>query len=748
MRVVVDFSKPKIIFKGDGNHGVHPVTGDIFYLGNHPEHIMHGNHDDSHPEGYDRPMFSHYGDKDEDTKGQWGIGEFGEKVWRDEFGIDHMHGIDGLIRKVGFKLKQAGSNKDPREVVQEAIQRYNDEKTKRGDDNHTLPHVESHEWRKLKLMDYQSGKNKNETLGMKIRGSHGSEEAGTDRHNQFGTVFANSANHAILGRFGETYAIPMAHFIKDILVEDGIQLGKYEEGITHHNISVDDLAINSQTGQAIASRKKGVMGQKLGSGGEMADSWLQRMGQEKMGQSVGDIHSWEMMHHLPDVLYSTGKTGRKAGIDKFAQTLLELDPKKIPPEILNEPFFSDAGGTFTLGQVISDATLANAAVRKLSETPAALNLLMGDPKQGIASQVVDALRENISTPEDAMAYNDFRTHINAGKLKTRYQLDRRKRGHDVAADIFAFANLMGESEAGGGLSALRDLDFEHSQPLHPDVEGQRRMTEQIARALAVHHGHTPSRPILSAEEMPSRAVGSRLSSGVSAQEFAPHIMDNYIHTTSPSVEPPKQTTSFTQISDTPTETRTATINPAARKKVAVQGRAPTLDTSAAGGGPTMADARRAFQYATPEQVQRVYAARQPPTQYMGGGQRTPDFSSPEAQERLARFQSSVSDLRQERLPLTFKAEDSSVEDRLIKAMENLQIRDARLDDSVRKLLPQQKLSIYSEDDIAYMASKTQITKTDVKAILLSKGDWNRISKTFKIDESIIKAVKVAFMGGL
>jgi len=40
MRVVVDFSKPKIIFKGDGNHGVHPVTGDIFYLGNHPEHIM------------------------------------------------------------------------------------------------------------------------------------------------------------------------------------------------------------------------------------------------------------------------------------------------------------------------------------------------------------------------------------------------------------------------------------------------------------------------------------------------------------------------------------------------------------------------------------------------------------------------------------------------------------------------------------------------------------------------------------
>lgn len=746
MRVVVDFSKPKLIFKGDGNHGFHPVTGESYYLGNHPEYIMHGNHEDSHPEGYDRPMFSHYGDKDKGTKGQWGTGEYGEKVWRDEFGVDHMHGIDGLIRKVGFKLKQAGSKKDPREVVQEAIQRYNDEKTKRGDDNHTLPHVESHEWRKLKLMDYQSGKNKDETLGMKIRGSHGSEEAGTDRHNQFGTVFSNSKAHGILGRFGETYSIPMAHFIKDILVEDGIQLGKYEEGITHHNISVDDLAINSSNGKPVAGRKKGILGDQLGPEGQLSDKFLQRMGQEKLGQTVGDVHSWEMMRHLPDVMYSTGKSGRSAGIDKLAQTLLELDPKKIPPEVLNEPFFADAGGTFTLGQVISDATLANAAVRKLNETPAALHLLMGDPKQGIAGQVVNALRENINTPEDAMEYNDFRTHISAGKLKTRYQLDRRKKSHGVAADLYAFANLMGESEQGGGISAMRDLDFEHSQPLHPDVEGQRRMTEQVARLLSHHHGHTPDRPILSAEEMPSRAVGSRLSSGISNQEFGPHILDNYIHTTSPSVtgrEIPNTNASFTPSSDNSTETRTATINPAARKNVAVQARAPTLDTS-----PTMADARQAFQYATPEQVQRVYAARQPPTQYMGGGQRTPDFSSPEAQERLARFQSSVSDLGQGRLPLTFKAEDSSVEDRLIKAMENLQIRDARLDDSVRKLLPQQKLSIYSEDDISYMASKTQITKTDVKAILLSKGDWNRISKTFKIDESIIKAVKVAFMGEL
>ena len=758
MRVVVDFSKPTLIRKGGGNFGFHPVTQEPYMLGSHPEHIFHGNHEGSHPQGFDRPMFSHYGHLDEGTKGQWDTGEFGENIWKDEFGVNHMHGIDGLIRKIGILFKENGIDKNPKEVIQESINRYNNERKKKNDDGHTLPHVDSQEWRQLHTMDFSRHMNKNDSINLPIRGSHGSEEAGTDSHNQFGSVFLNSKAHEHVGRFPESYSIPMSHFLKEVLAElpnsSGLRplTNLSDEGIRYPYMSVGALKINDM-GNSVATRERDTKRTNVDSQGNILfhDSISNKLGIEQKGKAIGDIHSWEMMHHLPDVMYSTGKQGRKAGIDKFAQTLLELDPKKIPPEVLNEPFFADAGGTFTLGQVISDATLANAAVRKLSETPAALNLLMGDPKQGIAGQVVNALRENINTPEIAETYNDFRTHVDAGKLKTRYQLDRRKRGHGVAADLFAFANLMGESEAGGGLSALRDLDFEHYQPLHPDAEGQRRMTEQIARALAVHHGHTPNRSILSAEEMPSRSYGPQTISPLSSKELPQHIIDRHIHTTTPVQRPERAASAL--VEQPPVETEFATINPAARKKVAVQGRAPppeapTLDTSAAGGGPTMAEARRSFQYATPEQVQRVYAARQPPTQYMGGGQRTPDFSSPEAQERLARFQSSVSDLRQERLPLTFKAEDSSVEDRLIKAMENLQIRDARLDDSVRKLLPQQKLSIYSEDDIAYMASKTQITKTDVKAILLSKGDWNRISKTFKIDESIIKAVKVAFMEGL
>lgn len=758
MRVVVDFSKPTLIRKGGGNFGFHPVTQEPYMLGSHPEHIFHGNHEGSHPQGFDRPMFSHYGHLDEGTKGQWDTGEFGENIWKDEFGVNHMHGIDGLIRKIGILFKENGIDKNPKEVIQESINRYNNERKKKNDDGHTLPHVDSQEWRQLHTMDFSRHMNKNDSINLPIRGSHGSEEAGTDRHNQFGSVFLNSKAHKHVGRFPESYSIPMSHFLKEVLAElpnsSGLRplTNLSDEGIYYPYMSVGALKINDM-GNSVATRERNSKRTNVDSQGNILfhDSINSKLGIEQKGKAIGDIHSWEMMHHLPDVFYSTGKIGRGTDFSKFVNTLINLEPNRIPPEVLNEPFFAGVSRTFTLGEVISDATLAKKAILQLSKTPAALHMLMGDPKQGIAGQVVNALSEHINTPEIAETYNDFRTHVDAGKLKTAYQIGRKRKGHGVAADLFAFANLMGESEAGGGLSKLRDSVFNHHQPLHPDVEGQRRMTEQLARALAIHHGHTPNRSILSAEEMPSRSYGPQTISPLSSKELPQHIIDRHIHTTTP-VQRPERGGS-TLVEQPPVETEFATINPAARKKVAVQGRAPppeapTPDTSAAGGGPTMAEARQAFQYATPEQVQRVYAARQPPTQYMGGGQRTPDFSSPEAQERLARFQSSVSDLGQERLPLTFKAEESSVEDRLIKAMENLQIRDARLDDSVRKLLPQQKLSIYSEDDIAYMASKTQITKTDVKAILLSKGDWNRISKTFKIDESIIKAVKVAFMGGL
>tara|TARA_Y100000592_G_scaffold49587_1_gene78508 strand:+ start:62 stop:538 length:477 start_codon:yes stop_codon:yes gene_type:complete len=152
-------------------------------------------------------------------------------------------------------------------------------------------------------------------------------------------------------------------------------------------------------------------------------------------------------------------------------------------------------------------------------------------------------------------------------------------------------------------------------------------------------------------------------------------------------------------------------------------------------------ARRAFQYATPQQARRVYVAR---TGLGQEGRAAPDFTSPEAQQRLAAFQSAIADPYQQTLTPFMKSQDA--QNRLIKAMENIQMKAANLNPDVKKLLPSSSLNMGKEEDISYMAQKMGIAKNDIRTILLSKGDWERVSNTFDINPVIVKAVKLAFRG--
>ena len=60
MRLILKKGHP--ILKGDGNHGVHPVTGQPFYYGNPPPEFFHSEENPLNRNGFDRPLFSHYGE--------------------------------------------------------------------------------------------------------------------------------------------------------------------------------------------------------------------------------------------------------------------------------------------------------------------------------------------------------------------------------------------------------------------------------------------------------------------------------------------------------------------------------------------------------------------------------------------------------------------------------------------------------------------------------------------------------------
>ena len=112
------------------------------------------------------------------------------------------------------------------------------------------------------------------------------------------------------------------------------------------------------------------------------------------------------------------------------------------------------------------------------------------------------------------------------------------------------------------------------------------------------------------------------------------------------------------------------------------------------------------------------------------------------EEQRQRAQSAFADPQQSLLTDFQKAE------KLIKMMEKLQLTDAFADESVLKHVPNNNLNKSSSIDVNFMAKRLNVTSQDIRTILHAKGDWERIHKTYGYSDTIIKAVKVSFSGGL
>jgi hypothetical protein len=115
---------------------------------------------------------------------------------------------------------------------------------------------------------------------------------------------------------------------------------------------------------------------------------------------------------------------------------------------------------------------------------------------------------------------------------------------------------------------------------------------------------------------------------------------------------------------------------------------------------------------------------------------------------MQQFQQTVSDPYQRFLTDYMKSADNPevARDRLMKAVEQMQIEDAKRDVDVLKFLPSRKMSLESNDDISVIAKKMDIAPIDVHTIVFTKGDWTRISKKYGYSDKVVKVVKTAFGG--
>ena len=85
-------------------------------------------------------------------------------------------------------------------------------------------------------------------------------------------------------------------------------------------------------------------------------------------------------------------------------------------------------------------------------------------------------------------------------------------------------------------------------------------------------------------------------------------------------------------------------------------------------------------------------------------------------------------------------------DRVMKAMEQMQLDDARNDMKIMKHALPRQINVADEHGIRHLAKNMDLTAIDVRSIAHSAGDWERIAKRLNVSTDVVKVVKVNIGG--
>lgn len=155
--------------------------------------------------------------------------------------------------------------------------------------------------------------------------------------------------------------------------------------------------------------------------------------------------------------------------------------------------------------------------------------------------------------------------------------------------------------------------------------------------------------------------------------------------------------------------------------------------------PEVVAARRFIGQASPEDLRQVISQGNVPIR-PGTGPLTP-------QEQ--QFQQTMGDPAQRLLTQYLRSLDESLPEaeRLLKAMESMQMDDAKQDTRVMKM-SRDPVHLADEYAVQTFAKSVGLTSLDVRAIAHTHGDWQRISDKLGVGLNVVKAVKVTVTGGL
>ena len=726
--------------KGEGTYTVDPLTGELVFLGDtHPDqyHDLNPTND----MGFDLPKNARYGDRA--AEGDWGMGADGEHVYTDIHGNEHRHGIDALIAKVS---KITGNGELARQIISDAIGDYNDDH--QDTKNQSLPEdIMSPEWRRLTKGDFSSPKTTEQANQFSARG-----KGGTFINLNMSSDARLKHSKQGLAAHPESYRIPFAPYLHDILKEDFNYKSNFDEGITHGYISGRHISPNTR-------RLRGRVGENLADDMTLPPEFREMLGHSSVGDVVhNDVHNWEMVQHMPLDIFNPlpeyGKGVKNPGgtnikKENYREYMLDLLPAIVSnlnennTEMLDVPLFTrqDPSGPVEGPTVreIYDETRFGKKFPKLDEiidqmamSPDALQFMLGNPAQKTSrvNKLVKTLKNELIAHPDLKGqgqqmFDNAMERVTAGNTLGTHA-KKGKAVHMPAAEFLALSGVI------GSLDAL--TNFAQEEPAHETSQSQKDMFSRLGSLITLGHGGTVR------EFAPV--------SGEAAPGLVPKYLDGHLDTNRPLPEHMQNyfvPSAMTEAYYSPLATDDA--DPMAKPEA--QPEAPPPDFA------SMDDEyRKKVGEAISRRMQKEPMFGLPSYFQQTGKQPVDPLSLDEQQrqklmEAVKTFGASQSPYQTkltDSFPVATSFDTLSIEDRLVKAMERVQMLEAKRDVAVLKQMPKENLSASKEDDVSFLAMKLGITKQDVRTISNSKGDWDRIAKAYKIKPSVVKVVKVTLGG--
>jgi hypothetical protein len=784
--------KSLLLRKGDGNYNL--FAGQLQNL-RYPPPEAHN----SDPNGMDIPAFAHTGAHGENESGipgvghvypgDWKIGMHGEKIYADESGGEHMHGIDGIIRAVGDSLLEHGIKTPAKDVIQKAIDMHNQDHK---EDNH-LPNVDSVAWRKMHLAPLQEQDHR-------VRSNY----------TQDGNLITNYTNsHGDKHRFGtylESYAVPFNNQLGEVMAQLGHPNPQKHSWVKKPYVKPHRLHLVPDGEGGMQFGAQAVDSGKMQDGrihGNQAAKWGGRMPDNRAFQNIS---SWGVAHHYPNVYYipqsdaapNARRQIRQKTVDSFlhhmaqasgvdrdaAMSNLVVDSAaamkhlaNIPGKINGKPLkalLQTREGQIEAANYLSQFP-AFQAVYGENRRPtfdADGNIKQGGSTVGRMNHLYG--QRYGDTAEEGKGLDHFMSH--SDRIGVEHQLNGKIGHHNRAKDAWSnvvLAASQGINHTEDDLSPedlqaanIRLYDTPETRAAAPNVK---MMLDHLFHTHTIAGGHER-------KEIPPQEELQQL------QPIVDNIIQGGTHEDRGQLGVPEHirysdmASSMTPVGAS-MQPEESTLKPRAGNEkgisgapVPVSGGAPPAATSGApppqpqpqpppmqdrGFYPQQMTRERGQRITqpqslnlTPQQMQRLQFASAPRSQVADVMSQSGLPERSITPDRMQQFQQNVGDPYQRFITQYAKSSDnpSAAKDRLIKAVEILQIEDARRDDEIIKHLPSNNLSVDSITDILYLAKMLDITSMDVSTILNTKGDWERISKTYGYSDRVVKVVKVSFGG--